>query len=63
MRVSQYPFIVNSSFDDKSRITPDWINEYHVSADESFIPQQNDGFCGPIVSYWCKVSQINRWFR
>ena len=62
-RSSQYIYLENSRFEsDTVNIRPDWIDEFHVSSQESYIPHVQDGFCGPIVSYWSRVNSYNKWF-
>ena len=82
LRVSQYKWIENSSFeredplpfwtDRRSRISvdaalyenrfrPRWINPHHLDEENCYISNYQNGFAGPITSFWARLNTTNTW--
>ena len=63
-RATQYRFVANTNLCERSRSTsrPDWIKDWHLNEDEAYIEGVQDGFVGPIVSYWARIHSVNKFF-
>ena len=64
-RASQYRFVHNENLDEDSG-TPareaDWVKSWHLNEEDAYIEGQQDGFVGPIISYWGRIHCLNKFF-
>ena len=50
--------------DDETDLTEaTWRNKLHVDNREAFVPNFRDGLAGPIISFWARIDNRNRWFE
>ena len=60
MKVSQYKYRFNQTFQEESvPIVKDW-KSYHIAEDDLFIDCVQDGYSGPVISYWARLDDIKR---
>ena len=59
----QYKYLVNEYFD-KSVQSSDmkWTDQEYIYPLEAFIPYKQDGYAGPITSYYHRVNCVNPFF-
>ena len=60
----QYKYRRNQEFDDSVRVSEgDYFNDCYVLPYESYIPFVQDGYAGPVISYYHKIHSRNPFFK
>ena len=60
----QYKFTKNQEFDDSVRVgEEDYHNDIYVLPYESYIPFVQDGYAGPVISYYQRIHSKNPYFQ
>ena len=46
----------------ENRFRARWINPYHLDEDTCYVRNYQNGFAGPITSFWARVHKLNKWY-
>ena len=46
----------------ENKFRPRWINPHHLDENNCFVKNYQNGFSGPIISYWARVHKNNAWY-
>ena len=46
----------------ENKFRPRWINPHHLNEDNCYVRGFQDGFAGPITSFWARVHNFNSWY-
>ena len=61
----QYKYLENQEFDKSVKCSSDmtWTEKEFIFPNEAFIPLKQNGFAGPITSYYHRVNCKNPYFQ
>ena len=63
-KCKQLKFLVNQEFDKSVKSSSDvkWTEKEYIWEREAFIPNKQDGYAGPITSYYHRINCVNPYF-